>query len=62
MDDITLAHFVYWIQEQNNNRGLKGMSGVRKKMSHILDLKEEFYSKYPNGRLTGFSTDITPFN
>lgn len=61
MDDITLAHFTYWLQEHTDFRGIRNHQTPQDKMHKILELKKEFFTKYPGGRLRGFQSDITPF-
>jgi hypothetical protein len=57
MTDNQVFHFVYWLQEQHNLRGITEKETVLEKMEKIEELKAEFFSKYPSGMLSGWRRD-----
>jgi|TARA_R110002153_G_scaffold12508_1_gene46516 hypothetical protein len=67
MNPKQITHFVYWLQERTDLRGIQTEKNPNRnatpltpriKLATIEDLQDEFLKKYPEGILSGFEFEV----
>jgi len=60
MNNKQLTGFIYWLEEHTELRGVRTPNiSPQQKFDKIIELKDEFLSKYPSGSMAGW-TGIAP--